>query len=284
MKTRKILTALGLVIALTSSNPLTAQAYSDDKLDKIEENLEDYIDEEIETNNESYDPQLDWYAQYRRVQKIIHKIPTKYYFNLVESIKAPDTIKEVLKDCIDDEMYDAAKEAIVYANMANNEQEVLSEVMTFFASRDNGNAFDRSQGCFKDSFNIEDVSMLDNREGKLDIPNRLILFEDHSSYGNYHIYAFCDYESYYGDNYYLITDTDNKILAIVKRVEKKNSYTYLGNQEIYIDTLEDSLEQNGLESEIKLVYTYEELKELITKYPNKIGEAIGLTKKPTKSS
>ncbi len=284
MKTRKILTALGLAIALTSSNPLTAQAYSDDKLDKIEEKLEDYIDEEIETNNESYDPKLDWYAQYQRVQKIIHKIPTEYYSSLVDSIIAPDTIKEVLKACIDDEMYDAAKEAIVYANMANNEQEVLSEIMTFFESRDNGNAFDRSQGCFKDSFNIEDISMLDNREGGLEAPNKLILFIDYSSYGDYHIYSFRDYDSYYGDAYYLITDTENKILAIVKRVEKKNSYTYLGNQEIYIDNLEDSLEHNGLESEIKSSYTYEELKELITKYPNKIGEFIGLTKKPTKSS
>lgn len=47
MKTRKILTALGLAIALTSAKQETCYAYSDKKLDIVEENIEDYIEEKL---------------------------------------------------------------------------------------------------------------------------------------------------------------------------------------------------------------------------------------------
>lgn len=171
-------------------------------------------------------------------------------------------MKKVLKACVDDTMCDAAKEAIVYATIANNEQEILDEIMVFFESRDNGNGFDRSQGRLKERFSIEDIHILDNRDGSIDVKDTMFVFRDFSSYGNYRIYDFTDFDSYYHDDYYFITNQENKIIAYIKKVDKINSYSYLGDNEVYISSLEDCLDLNDLDGEIKPSYTYGELEDL----------------------
>ena len=214
MKARKILTALALALAINNSMPV--YAYSTEKLDELEENLEEHLNEKIETeidkyaNDSEYDT-IESYNRYMRIQKLLKYIPTEHYYDLVDSIKISPVIKDILKSCIDDTMLDAARESIIYANIAENDQEILNHIMAFFESRDNGNSFDRSAGKIKDTFNLEDISVFDNRENLLAMPESTIIFKDFSSYGDYRIYDYYDTSSYYGNYYYLITDKENKI-------------------------------------------------------------------------
>lgn len=264
MKKKNILTAISLALVLASTEPTTSYAYSDDKLDEVEEKIENYINEEVDTsecvNQESEN--LEFYYRYIRIQKLICEIPTRYYYNLVDSIKMTNTLKDVFKNFIDDEMRDAAKEAIVYANIANNNQEILDNVMVFFDSRYNGNAFIPELGKFKEFYQLEDIHTLDNQCSLTNMSNKVLIFRDYTSYGNYRVYEITDFASEFGDNYYFITNQNNKVIACVKRVNKNNSYTNLEDENIYITPLEQCLENNGLDKEIKNDYTYDELRDL----------------------
>lgn len=269
---RKVLTALSLAIALANTKPMISSAYSNDKLENFEDKLEDYINEEIETKKYEYteeESNSEFYNRYLRVQSLIQKIPTEYYCDLVDNINTSNTLKKVLKACIDDSMCDAAKEAIVYANISENKQEVLNEIMVFFESRDNGNSYIPSSGKLKDNYSLEDIHTLDNCDNLTNIKDDVLIFRDFTSYGDYRIYDITDYSSYYGDVYYFITTQDNKVLACVKRVDEKHHYIYLEQEEIYIIPLEKCLEANDLESEIKFSYTYEEIEDLNSKLKNK---------------
>lgn len=269
---RKVLTALSLAIALANTKPMISSAYSNDKLDNFEDQLEDYINKEIETEKYEHTEEennLEFYYRYIRIQKLIQMIPTEYYCNLVDNINTSNTLKKVLKACIDDTMEDAAKESIVYANIAENDQEVLNEIMVFFESRDNGNSYVPSSGKLRDYYSLKDIHTLDNCDNLTNIKDDVLVFKDFTSYGDYRIYDITDYSSYYGDVYYFITTQDNKVLACVKRIDEKNHYVYLEQEEIYIVPLEKCLEANDLESEIKIIYTSEELKDLNPKLKNK---------------
>lgn len=268
MKARNLFTASCLALALT--NTLPVYAYSNAKLDKFEEELQDYISEEIENQTYEYfnyeyanEEDRDFLESLNfgiRIQTLIKYIPLEYYYTLVDNIKTAPLIKKVLKACIDENMCDVAKEAIVCANIIENEQEILDKIMCFFESRYNGNAYEA--GRVKDNYNLEDISVFDNREKLIDIPNSIIIFRDYSLYENYCIFEYHDFSSYYGDVYYLITDDENKILAYIKRVDEKNSYEYVGDENVYIDSLESYLHQVDLEGEVKTSYTYEELRKL----------------------
>lgn len=200
MKMRKVLTALSLAIALANTKPMISSAYSNDKLDNFEDQLEGYINKEIETEKYEHTEEennLEFYYRYIRIQKLIQMIPTEYYCNLVDNINTSNTLKKVLKACIDDTMEDAAKESIVYANIAENDQEVLNEIMVFFESRDNGNSYVPSSGKLRDYYSLKDIHTLDNCDNLTNIKDDVLVFKDFTSYGDYRIYDITDYSSYY---------------------------------------------------------------------------------------
>lgn len=257
MKARRLLTAVCLALAITNTTPV--YAYSNAELGKLEKEFDDYIAEEIEKEKTKYDSEEDEKLyRYYRIQDLIHRIPTEYYYELIDNIDISSNLKKVLATCIDDEMYDAARESIVYANIAENEQEILRSITRFFESRDNGNA--NFGGRFKDYYNLEDVNVFDNRGDLIDIPNLNLVFRDYTSYGDYRIYNHYKCASYHDDDeFYLITDKDNKIIAYIKTEDNVYYYEEVEDKEIYMDSLENYLHQVGLDSETKSNYTYEEL-------------------------
>lgn len=257
IKGKNILAALGVALALT--NTTTSYAYSNDKLDQIEESLESYIDEEIENKEASLDDYID---RYFHIQALISKIPTEYYYELVDSIDTYKTLKDTMKACIGPDMCDAAKEAIIYANIAENQEELLYDFTMFFDSRYNGKSFNETE---ENGYSLSDINVLDNREGKLDIGKSFYVFRRVSSYGDYKIYTFSDSSYAITEQYYFITNSDNKVLAYIKGIDYQLSYRYVGDKGVYISEIKPLLTDNGLNEEIKNSYTYEDIYELTFK-------------------
>lgn len=260
---KKIFAALSLALAL--SNSTTAYAYSNEDLKKIEEEVENYIDEEIESSSE--ESVKDSYESYLKLQSLISKIPTEYYYELVDSINTYDTLKKVMKDFIDPYMCDAAKEAIVFANTTDKKEDILWHFKTFFESRCSDS---RSNS---DERELKNINVLDNREGKLNIGKNMYLFDNITEHENYKVFYY--YGSEYGsdEQYYFITDKNNKVLAYISSIDYQMSYEYVGDKNVHIGGLKDELNSIGLSSELHPTYTYDDLATLTFKISNAINNS-----------
>lgn len=260
---KKIFAALSLALALTNST--TAYAYSNEDLEKIEEEVENYIEEEIESSSE--ESVKDFYESYLKLQSLISKIPTEYYYELVDSINTYDTLKKVMKDFIDPYMCDAAKEAIVFANTADKKEDILWHFKTFFESRCSDS---RSNS---DERELKNINVLDNREGKLNIGKNMYLFDNITEHENYKVFYY--YGSEYGsdEQYYFITDKNNKVLAYISSIDYQMSYEYVGDKNVHIAGLKDELNSVGLSSELHPTYTYDDLDTLTFKISNAINNS-----------
>lgn len=263
---KKIFAAFSLALALTNST--TAYAYSNEDLEKIEEEVENYIDEEIESSSE--ESVEDSYESYLKLQSLISKIPTDYYYELVDSINTYDTLKKVMKDFIDPYMHDAAKEAIVLANTTNDKQEILWHFTTFFESRYNGKNYNTTS---ETTYPLSNIKILDNRDGKLSINASLYMFKNVTEYGNYRLYT--KYDSEYGsdEDYYFITDKNNKVIAYIASIDGTYSYEYVGDKNVHINGLKDELNSIGLSSELHPTYTYDDLATLTFKISKAINNS-----------
>ena len=226
--------------------------------------IEKYLDIEISSNNQS---DYDDLNRIMHVQTLIHSIPfdkiDEFFTSLVDTIDADDLIKDYLKATIDETMCDAAKESIIYANIAENERELYSSICTFMESRDNGNAYDREAGRLKNYFSKEDIHVLNNQSGDLNIPKTIFVFMDYSSYGDYRVYM----TSYEDGYYYFITDQENNLLANFVSAnlaynDTNYSYTNLSNKGFTISNIEDFLNDNDKSNLLADNHTYEELKDL----------------------
>lgn len=260
---KKIFATLSLALAL--SNSTTAYAYSNEDLKKIEEEVENYIDEEIESSSE--ESVKDSCESYLKLQSLISKIPTEYYYELVDSINTYDTLKKVMKDFIDPYMCDAAKEAIVFANTTDKKEDILWHFKTFFESRCSDS---RSNS---DERELKNINVLDNREGKLNIGKNMYLFDNITEHENYKVFYY--YGSEYGsdEQYYFITDKNNKVLAYISSIDYQMSYEYVGDKNVHIGGLKDELNSIGLSSELHPTYTYDDLATLTFKISNAINNS-----------
>lgn len=260
---KKIFAALSLALALTNST--TAYAYSNEDLEKIEEEVENYIEEEIESSSE--ESVKDFYESYLKLQSLISKIPTEYYYELADSINTYDTLKKVMKDFIDPYMCDAAKEAIVFANTTDKNEDILWHFKTFFESRCSDS---RSNS---DERELKNINVLDNREGKLNIGKNMYLFDNITEHENYKVFYY--YGSEYGsdEQYYFITDKNNKVLAYISSIDYQMSYEYVGDKNVHIGGLKDELNSVGLSSELHPTYTYDDLATLTFKISNAINNS-----------
>lgn len=249
MKSRKSLLALALALIISSS--MNVEAYSESKLDKIQRRIEKYIG----VNNIEYedinDPDL---RLIMRVQAIVHSVPVEknecLYKKLVASIQTDELIKDFLKNFIDDEMCCVAKESIIYANLAENEKELYSSIYMFITSRYNGNAI--ANGVIKDVFPKEEVHIFDNREGIEELPKKAFVFYDYSSYGAYRVYS-------NSEEYQIITNQDNKILACISNIDFECAYTRLDNKDIAVQNIESYLKDSNIAYISKDSYTSDEI-------------------------
>lgn len=249
MKSRKSLLALALALIISSS--MNVEAYSESKLDKIQRRIEKYIG----VNNIEYedinDPDL---RLIMRVQAIVHSVPVEknecLYKKLVASIQTDELIKDFLKNFIDDEMCCVAKESIIYANLAENEKELYSSIYMFITSRYNGNAI--ANGVIKDVFLKEEVHIFDNREGIEELPKKAFVFYDYSSYGDYRVYS-------NSEEYQIITNQDNKILACISNIDFECAYTRLDNKDIAVQNIESYLKDSNIAYISKDSYTSDEI-------------------------
>lgn len=260
---KKIFAALSLALALTNST--TAYACSNEDLEKIEEAVENYIDEEIKSSSE--ESVKESYESYLKLQSLISKIPTEYYYELVDSINTYDTLKKVMKDFIDPYMHDAAKEAIVLANTTDKKEDILWHFKTFFESRCSDS---RSNS---DERELKNINILDNREGKLNIGKNMYLFDNITEHENYKVFYY--YGSEYGsdEQYYFITDKNNKVLAYISSIDYQMSYEYVGDKNVHIGGLKDELNSIGLSSELHPTYTYDDLATLTFKISKAINNS-----------
>lgn len=129
--------------------------------------------------------------------------------------------------------------------------------------RDNGNAYDREAGRLKNYFSKEDIHVLNNQSGDLNIPKTIFVFMDYSSYGDYRVYM----TSYEDGYYYFITDQENNLLANFVSAnlaynDTNYSYTNLSNKGFTISNIEDFLNDNDKSNLLADNHTYEELKDL----------------------
>ncbi len=249
MKSKKSLLALTLALIISSS--MNVEAYSESKLDKIQRRIEKYIG----VNNIEYeainDPNL---RLIMRVQAIVHSVPVEknecLYKKLAASIQTDELIKDFLKNFIDDEMCYVAKESIIFANLAENETELYSSIYMFITSRYNGNAV--ANGSIKDVFPKEEVHIFDNREGIEELPKKVFVFYDYSSYGGYRVYS-------NSEEHQIITNQDNKILACISNIDFDCVYTRLDNKDIAIKNIEDYLKDSNMSYISKDSYTSDEI-------------------------
>ncbi len=264
---KQILSAL--VLALTLTNTAPVYAYSDSKLANIEEDVEETICKELNTIDKLDEDDLAAsYERGRRIQKLISKMPYELYYDLVDKINTYDTLKSVMKDFIDKDMYDAAKEAIVYANIAQTKQAILDNFMVFCDSRNNSPSYEETS---ENGYLLNNLKVLDNRFGSLGIGNSLYMLDSCSQYGNYRVYDYISSSRNTIELYYFITDLEDNVIAIVSSIDNKNDYKYVKDRGVRLSSLESVLKENNLDVEIKDAYTYEEKNGLTFK----ISEALG---------
>lgn len=261
MNLKKIVAGICLTLILHN---MDAYAYSYDKLDEIEDELE------LETPTFSYASEeekeyMEGYDQYVRIQKISYYLTSNAYKRMIDHSNIPSkTIKKIMKTCVDDTMCDSAKESIIYINIADSEEEILANIMEFFESRDNDYAYE--SGSLRDTYDLEYINILDNRKSVIkDIPENLLLFKDYSSYDDYRIYIYYDFDN--DSKYQIITNEENKILFILTEIysdlmQYEYSYDYLEDQDIYINSLITFCINNDLYDKLKSEYTYEELEDI----------------------
>ncbi|MCX4249674.1 MAG: hypothetical protein OSJ65_07950 [Bacilli bacterium] len=262
MRLKKELLALSL--ALLIGNSMTAEAHSKSELIKIHNKIEKYLDIEVSANDQYEDDNLNYYFH---VQALVHSVPTdridELFTSLVDTIESDDLIKDYLKNSIDKNMYCSAKESIIFANTAENKQELYCSICTFMDSRYNGNAFEKGMSMLKEYFPKEDIHVLNNQSGKLNIPKTVFVFMDYSSYEDYRVYT----KIYEDGYYYFITNQENDLLAYFVDANQSfsntnYSYNNLSNKGFTISNIEDFLNDNNKSDLLSDNYTYEELSDL----------------------
>ena len=90
------------------------------------------------------------------------------------------------------------------------------------------------------------------REGIEELPKKAFVFYDYSSYGDYRVYS-------NSEEYQIITNQDNKILACISNINFECAYTRLDNKDIAVQNIESYLKDSNIAYISKDSYTSDEI-------------------------